>query len=85
MCLKTYGTINDLQKHEQLDHQKKQYKCKCCPKFFVSIYTRRRHENMHQMLYKCKCTECGAGYADNTALDIHMNAIHLKVNLLHLI
>ena len=78
-CIGTYITVEALEKHIQLVHEKEttSYKCSVCKEEFPSIRDVMQHsKEVHEGAKPNLCTICGSSYATKETLRDHIGAIH---------
>ncbi|XP_018328543.1 zinc finger protein 1 isoform X2 [Agrilus planipennis] len=74
-CTTSFGTKDQLEKHELLHSPNAQVACKICNKTFANVYRLQRHMISHDesaVLRKFKCTECDKAFKFKHHLKEHI-------------
>ncbi len=59
------------------EHKRRLYICKFCRKRFARKYDLRRHElAIHNKSFRYQCEQCGKGFMDSHALQLHIDKHH---------
>ena len=65
-------------KHNFVNHQHKTYKCRRCPKTFLSI--KKKMEHAQNCTENCKCQFCGFTFENNVQRNSHKRSCKNKPN-----